>query len=94
MFQEINRICEPCDIAEFTIENLGDTNAYLDLTYEIPPKASEVFVIGNPEGFENTVSTGIISSIRNDVNKVKVGDEVILTWIKSQEKGILESKWN
>jgi serine protease Do len=68
---KINRICEPCDIAEFSVDlNPNESTNFLELTNEIPPKASEIFVIGNPQGFENTVSTGIISSIRDDGNKI------------------------
>ena len=67
--KKINRVCEACDIAEIIIDNKGQTNAFLTTTKSIPPKASEIFVIGNPEGFESTVSAGIISSIREEENK-------------------------
>ena len=67
---KINRVCEECDIAEIIIDHNGQANSYLTTTKSIPPKASDIFVIGNPEGFESTVSTGIISSIREQENKV------------------------
>lgn len=68
--KKINRVCEECDIAEIIIDNKGQANSYLTTTKSIPPKASDIFVIGNPEGFESTVSTGIISSVREQENKV------------------------
>jgi serine protease Do len=68
--KEINRVCEACDIAEIIVDTKGQTNSFLTTTKVIPPKASDIFVIGNPEGFESTVSTGIISSIREQENKV------------------------
>ncbi len=71
---EIDRIvktCEECDLAEININGQGKPFSYLNLTYNIPLKASDIFVIGNPEGFESTVTKGIISSIREN-NQEKV----------------------
>lgn len=68
--KEINRTCEACDIAEILIDTKGTTTPFLKTTNTIPTKASDIFVIGNPEGFESTVTTGIISSIRDGENKV------------------------
>lgn len=70
--EKITRVSKDCDIAEFTVGNsVNKSFDILSITTTIPPKASNIFVIGNPEGFESTVSTGIISSIREeDKNKV------------------------
>jgi serine protease Do len=66
--ENISRISEECDLAEFNVVSNGINFPTLTLTNEIPPKGSEIFVIGNPEGLESTVSTGIISSIRDQEN--------------------------
>ena len=63
--ENISKISEECDLAEFTVVSNRTNFQPLTLTNEIPPKGSEIFVIGNPEGLESTVSTGIISSIRD-----------------------------
>lgn len=68
--KEIIRVCEACDMAEILIDTKGQANYFLNTTKDIPPKGSDIFVIGNPEGLESTVSTGIISSIREQENKV------------------------
>ncbi len=65
---KIDRICSECDIAEFHVVLNNNSFEKLNLTYDVPPKASEIFVIGNPEGLESTVSKGIISSIREQDN--------------------------
>jgi serine protease Do len=40
------------------------------MTHSVPLKGSDIFVIGNPEGLESTVSKGIVSAIREEANKV------------------------
>jgi len=67
---KITRICKECDIAEFTVIGKGKTFPTLTITNTIPLKGSDIFVIGNPEGLESTVSKGIISAIREEENKV------------------------
>lgn len=68
--QKITRLCEECDIAEFTVASNGKKFPSLSITNNVPLKGSDIFVIGNPEGFESTVSKGIISAIRDEKNKV------------------------
>lgn len=67
---KITRICKDCDIAEFIISATNKTFPTLTLTNNVPLKGSDIFVIGNPEGLESTVSKGIISAIREGENKV------------------------
>lgn len=67
---KITRICNECDIAEFTIISNENTFHTLNITNNVPLKGSDIFVIGNPEGLENTVSKGIISAIREEENKI------------------------
>ncbi|MFM7682102.1 MAG: trypsin-like peptidase domain-containing protein [Bacteroidota bacterium] len=62
--ERVSRICEECDIAELFIDTKGNKTSFLNLTYTIPPKGSEIFVIGNPLDFSNSVSNGIVSSVR------------------------------
>jgi serine protease Do len=53
------------DVVKFSVKNFDSrTFSYLTLKTTQPLKGSDIFVIGNPEGFENTVSEGIVSSIR------------------------------
>ena len=68
--EKINRICKDCDIAEFSISAQNKIFPTLNLTTNIPLKGSDIFVIGNPEGLESSVSKGIISAIRDEKNKV------------------------
>lgn len=67
---KITRLCKECDIAEFTVVSKGKIFPTLNITNNIPLKGSDIFVIGNPEGLESTVSKGIISAIREEENKV------------------------
>lgn len=67
---KISRICKECDIAEFTVNNQGKVFSTLKLTTAVPLKGSDIFVIGNPEGLESTVTKGIISAIRDEKNKI------------------------
>jgi serine protease Do len=67
---KITRICEECDMAEFILSATGKNFPALISTDKIPLKGSDIFVIGNPKGFESTVSKGIVSAIREDENKI------------------------
>jgi len=66
---KITRVCEECDLAEFEVSKKDKPFSSLTLSSNIPLKGSDIFVIGNPEGFESTVSKGIISAIRAE-NKI------------------------
>lgn len=67
---KITRLCKECDMAEFTVIAKGKLFPTLTITNNIPLKGSDIFIIGNPEGLESTVSKGIISAIREEENKV------------------------
>jgi len=72
--KKITRVCNSCDLAEFSLDTTGIKFNYLPISKTIPPKGSKIFVIGNPQDMPNTVSTGIISSIRldNQVQKIQI----------------------
>ena len=53
------------DIVKLVV-NLPDVNiAFLNLNVNVPPEGEDIIVIGNPLGFESTVSTGIVSAVRD-----------------------------
>ena len=64
--KEIKKVCFECDMVTIQIDNNSETFHPLEITNEIPKKGSDIFVIGNPNGLESTVSEGIVSSIRID----------------------------
>lgn len=68
--EKISRVNKECDLAEFIVKTT-DSRVFDILNFNIntPPKGTDIFVIGNPEGLESTVSTGIISSIRDQEGK-------------------------
>src|SRR3990167_754145 len=52
------------DIVKLVV-NLPDANmTFLNLSVNVPSEGENVFVIGNPLGLESTVSTGIVSAVR------------------------------
>jgi len=64
---EINEVLslnEQADIIKFKVNIEGDQTNYLSTKTEEIERGERIFVIGNPHGFESTVSDGIISSIR------------------------------
>jgi len=55
------------DILKFSVSNeFNETFNYLPIEKKNIKEGESIFVIGNPLGLENTVSNGIISSIRSD----------------------------
>lgn len=71
---EILEVNPEADLIKFRIENKAELIfPYLLTKTSTVQKGEEIFVIGNPHGFESTVSEGIISSIR----KVDGYNEVI-----------------
>ena len=65
---EVTKVNREADIAEFNIENSGSSFPFIPLSNTLPEKGTNVFAIGNPEGNENTVSTGIISGLKKENN--------------------------
>lgn len=54
------------DLIKFSVANPANTIFnFLTLSTTVPQKGQSIFVIGNPEGLESTVSEGIVSSIRD-----------------------------
>ena len=53
------------DLAKFKIANPNNNKLSAITIADLPPKKGEdIFVISNPQGLENTVSNGIVSSVR------------------------------
>lgn len=52
------------DYAVFTIDNGGDYFRPLYRSRTTPAKGEEIFVIGNPQGIESTVTKGIVSGLK------------------------------
>ncbi len=53
------------DIAKLIV-NLPDANIiFLNLSVNVPSEGEDIVVIGNPLGLESTVSTGIVSAVRD-----------------------------
>lgn len=56
---------QEADLIRFTISNPSNKIfSALNISQVVPQKGQKIFVIGNPEGLESTVSEGIVSSIR------------------------------
>ena len=53
------------DIVKLVV-NLPDANmTFLNLSENVPSEGEDIFVIGNPLGLESTVSSGIVSAVRD-----------------------------
>jgi pSer/pThr/pTyr-binding forkhead associated (FHA) protein len=52
------------DYAVFRIDNHGHKFNWLKRSQTIPQKGDEIFVLGNPQGIESTLTKGIVSSLR------------------------------
>jgi tetratricopeptide (TPR) repeat protein len=53
------------DIVKLVV-NISDANTpFLNLSYIVPSEGQDIVVIGNPLGFESTVSAGIVSAVRD-----------------------------
>jgi tetratricopeptide (TPR) repeat protein len=53
------------DIVKLVV-NLPDANiTFLNLSVNVPSEGEDIFVIGNPLGLESTVSSGIVSAVRD-----------------------------
>lgn len=56
---------QEADLVRFSIDNPTNKSfSYLTLSQTVPLKGQKIFVIGNPEGLQSSVSEGIVSSIR------------------------------
>jgi serine protease Do len=64
--KKITRSNVNADIVEFILDTKKNNFPFIPLASIIPAKGTEVFTIGNPAGFKNIVSTGIISGFEID----------------------------
>jgi V8-like Glu-specific endopeptidase len=60
-------IVENPDLDLAIIQVVEENPSYLRLDASVPIEGQNILVIGNPEGFQGTVSTGIVSSNRGNV---------------------------
>jgi serine protease Do len=54
------------DIVEFILDTKQTNFPFIPFSLSIPPKGTNVFTIGNPEGFEGVVSTGVVSRLKTE----------------------------
>jgi len=54
------------DIVEFILDTKQTNFPFIPFSPSIPPKGTNVFTIGNPEGFESVVSTGVVSGLKTE----------------------------
>lgn len=59
--KKITRTNVDADIVEFILDTRKNDFPFIPLASILPAKGTEVFTIGNPVGYKNIVSTGIIS---------------------------------
>ncbi len=57
---------EENDFIVFKVSKIGSVFPFLKIANSLPRVGENVFAIGNPEGLENTLSTGIVSSYRGN----------------------------
>ncbi|MBI2968914.1 MAG: trypsin-like peptidase domain-containing protein [Bacteroidetes bacterium] len=65
-FDSIIAADKKTDIVKFKIKNpKGKKFSFLKITEEPPQEGESVFMIGNPSGYDFSVTSGIVSAIRN-----------------------------
>ncbi|MFN3315651.1 MAG: S1C family serine protease, partial [Raineya sp.] len=78
---EVTRVLkEDADLDYVIFETNAQNVTFLPLAPQIPRKGQDIFVIGNPQGFEFSVTKGIVSGIRNydrNVGTASEGDDYI-----------------
>lgn len=62
--EQIISSSEKADLIKFKVNLKGEISTFLNTKTSVVEKGEKIFVIGNPHGFESSVSEGIISSVR------------------------------
>lgn len=62
--KKVIRINREADLAEFILDTKETAFPYIPLATALPNKGTSVFTIGNPEEFENILSTGVVSGLK------------------------------
>lgn len=72
--EKISSVCEDCDMVKFQVVTNGKLLPYITTISTLPAKGTDLFIIGNPEGYKNSVTTGILSG-----TKMEKGNKIIQT---------------
>lgn len=64
--RKITGVCEECDMIEFSVDQKSPYKYFINPTNFLPKKGAQLFIIGDPEGYHHTVTTGILSAVRDD----------------------------
>lgn len=65
------------DFILFKVDTAGYENfPFLNIAKKSPEIGESVFAIGNPKGLESTLSTGIVSSLRNNAHLIQTTAEI------------------
>lgn len=64
------------DYIVFQVDGKGQKFNYIEIAECLPRIGENVFAIGNPEGLEHTLSTGIISSLRENDSVIQTTAEI------------------
>ncbi|RZL44768.1 MAG: trypsin-like serine protease [Pedobacter sp.] len=74
---EVVSLSKELDYIIFKIENKkNQTFPFLPMTSKSPNIGESVFAIGNPKGLESTLSTGIVSSLRDEHTLIQTTAEI------------------
>jgi serine protease Do len=64
------------DYIIFKVAGFGQSFPYLRLANSIPKVGENVFAIGNPKGLDHTLSTGIVSALRQNNAIIQTTTEI------------------
>lgn len=73
------------DMAVLSIDKIDQSIKPLELLTGLPKQGSDVIALGNPQGFEFSVTRGIVSNVRSaeSVNEVFDTDKYSGTWVQT-----------
>lgn len=73
------------DIAVLSVPGIGKNITPLKVSTTLPPQGQDVIAVGNPLGFEFSVTKGIVSAVRSaeSMKRLLPGLEVKGTWIQT-----------
>lgn len=101
--KKITRSNVNADIVEFILDTKENNFSFIPLATILPLKGTAVFTIGNPEGFESIVSTGVVSGleIENSVQIIQTSTPISsgssggpLVNLQGQAIGVISSSFS